>query len=96
MREGMSRTKALEALTLAGARMLDLEHRVGSLDPGKDADFVILDGDPFSVYTHVQQTWVEGRLVYDRSNPEHRKFSVGGYEVFRGEFYDHYNHGGER
>jgi imidazolonepropionase-like amidohydrolase len=92
VREGMSRPKALEALTLAGARMLDLDHRIGSLDPGKDADFLILDGDPFSVYTHVQETWIEGKLVYDRNNPEHRKFSVGGYEVFRGEHHVHSDH----
>jgi imidazolonepropionase-like amidohydrolase len=92
VREGMSRPKALEALTLAGARMLDLDHRIGSLDPGKDADFLILDGDPFSVYTHVEETWIEGKLVYDRNNPEHRKFSVGGYEVFRGEHHVHSDH----
>lgn len=92
VREGMSRPKALEALTLAGARMLDLDHRIGSLDPGKDADFLILDGDPFSVYTHVEETWIEGNLVYDRNNPEHRKYSVGGYEVFRGEHYLHTDH----
>jgi imidazolonepropionase-like amidohydrolase len=96
VREGMSRPKALAALTLAGARMLDLDQRVGSLEPGKDADFLILDGDPFSVYTHVEQTWIEGLLVYDRSDPELRKFSVGGYEVFRGEYYDHHAEGGER
>ena len=42
-----------KAVTLAGARMLELASRVGSLEPGKDADFVVLSGDPFSVYTHV-------------------------------------------
>jgi imidazolonepropionase-like amidohydrolase len=42
--EGMSREKALEALTLAGARMMDLDHRLGSLEPGKDADLVLLSG----------------------------------------------------
>jgi imidazolonepropionase-like amidohydrolase len=82
VRGGMSRTKALEALTLAGARMLDLDKRVGSLKPAKDADFIILSGDPFSVYTHVEQTWVEGKKVWDVSNPEDRKFAVGGYGVF--------------
>jgi len=92
VREGMSRPKALEALTLAGARMLDLDHRIGSLDPGKDADFLILGGDPFSVYTHVEQTWIEGKLVYDRNNPEQRKYSVGGYEVFRGYHHVHSDH----
>lgn len=94
MREGMSRAKALEALTLAGARMLDLQDRVGSLENGKDADFIILSGDPFSVYTHVEKTFVEGKLVFDRSNPDQRKYAVGGYEVFRGQGYYH-DHTGE-
>lgn len=94
VREGMSRPKALEALTLAGARMLDLQDRVGSLEKGKDADFIILSGDPFSVYTQVEKTYVEGKLVFDRSNPEHRKYAVGGYEVFRGQGYYH-DHTGE-
>jgi imidazolonepropionase-like amidohydrolase len=83
----MSRTKALEGLTLAGARMLDLQSRVGSLAPGKDADFVILSGDPLSVYTRVEQTWVEGTKVFDRSNPEDRKYAVGGYGVYRNPFH---------
>ena len=47
IRAGMSREAALAALTIEGARMLDLADRVGSLEPGKDADFAILDGDPF-------------------------------------------------
>lgn len=83
VRAGMSREKALEALTLAGARMLDLGDRVGSLEPGKDADFVILSGDPFSIRTKVLQTWVEGRKVFDRDDPEDRLFAVGGYGAGR-------------
>ena len=83
VRNGMSRAAALEALTLVPARMLGLEDRVGSLEAGKDADFVLLSGDPFSVYTTVEQTWVEGRLIYDRSNPEHRRYAVGGHNVYR-------------
>lgn len=82
-RDGMSREKVLEALTIAGARMMDIDHRVGSLERGKDADFVILSGDPFSVYTHVEQTWIEGEKVFDRSNPEDRIYATGGYEIFR-------------
>lgn len=96
VRAGMSREKALEALTLAGARMMDLEDRIGSLETGKDADFIILSGDPFSVYTQVEETWIDGKRVYDRSNPEHRKFNVGGYEVFRGESHSHYETGGTK
>jgi imidazolonepropionase-like amidohydrolase len=87
VRAGMSRGKALEGLTIAGAKMLELDDRVGSLKPGKDADFLVLSGDPFSVYTHVEQTWVEGNKMFDRSDPEDHKMAVGGYEVFRRSLY---------
>jgi imidazolonepropionase-like amidohydrolase len=79
VRAGMSRRKALEALTLAGAEMLDLQERIGSLEPGKDADFVVLSGDPLSNYTQVLETWVEGRKAFDRAKPEDRLYAVGGY-----------------
>ena len=83
VRNGMSREAALEGLTIVGARMMDIEGRVGSLEEGKDADFIVLSGDPLSVYTHVEQTWIEGEKVYDRSNPEDRDYATGGYEIFR-------------
>ena len=93
VRAGMSEAKSLEALTLAGARMLGLDDRIGSLTPGKDADFIILSGEPLSVYTKVEQTWVEGEKVFDRSNPEDKKYAVGGYEVFRGDYTEAHNCG---
>ena len=96
VRAGMSREGALHALTLAGARMLDLDHRVGSLEPGKDADFVILTGDPLSVYTHVQETWVEGTRVFHRDDPEQRLWATGGPGVCRGELAAGHDHGGVR
>jgi imidazolonepropionase-like amidohydrolase len=83
VRAGMSRDKALEALTLAGARMLELDHRIGSLEVGKDADLVVLSGDPLAVRTKVLQTWVEGEKVFDRDDPEDRLFAVGGYGAGR-------------
>ena len=79
VRAGMSREAALRALTLTGAEILDLDHRIGSLVPGKDADLVILNGDPFSIYTKVEETWVEGERVFDRSDPKDRLYAVGGY-----------------
>ncbi|RZM21143.1 MAG: amidohydrolase, partial [Pedobacter sp.] len=92
VREGMSRHKAIEALTMAGARMLDLGSRIGSLEKGKDADFIILSGDPFSVYTKLEQTWVEGIKRWDISIPADKAFLLGGYDVYsndRGEFHQH-------
>lgn len=78
VRAGMSRDKALYAQTMANAKMMDLDERVGSLETGKDADFIVLSGDPFSVYTHVLQTYVEGKKVFDRTLPEDYKIAVGG------------------
>ncbi len=78
VRAGMTREGALAALTINGAKMLDLASRVGSLEAGKDADFVVLSGDPLSVYTKVEQTWVEGEKVFDRADPKDRLYAVGG------------------
>jgi adenine deaminase len=63
---------------MANAIMLDLQDRIGSLEQGKDADFIVLSGDPLSVYTHVLETWVEGKKVFDRSDPKDYLISVGG------------------
>jgi imidazolonepropionase-like amidohydrolase len=89
VRDGMSRQKALEGLTIAGAKMLELDEQLGSLVKGKDADFVIFSGDPLSTYTHVLETWVEGEKVFDRSDPNDRQFATGGYKVYRSHFYLH-------
>ena len=88
VRAGMPRERALYAMTMAGAQMLDLQDRVGSLQPGKDADFIILSGDPLSVYTHVLETYVEGVKVFDRANPEDRLYAVGGNGAGRGQMLD--------
>lgn len=79
VRAGMSRGAALRALTLAGAEQMDLQERIGTLTAGKDADFIVLDGDPLSVYTKVLETWVEGRRVFDRSDADDYLHAVGGF-----------------
>lgn len=79
VRNGMSREKALYGMTMANAIMLDLQERVGSLETGKDADFIVLSGDPLSVYTHVLQTYVEGVKVFDRDAPADYLIATGGF-----------------
>ena len=88
VRAGMTRDKALYGMTMAGARMLDLQDRVGTLERGKDADFIILSGDPLSVHAKVLETWVEGMKVFDRNRPEDRLYAVGGYGAGRDESFD--------
>jgi len=78
VRAGMNRDRAIEALTVAGAEMLGLESRIGSLVAGKDADFCILSGDPLSVYTRVLETWVEGQKAFDLANPDDALYAEGG------------------
>jgi imidazolonepropionase-like amidohydrolase len=85
VRAGMPRDRALYAMTMAGARMMQLDAKVGSLDAGKDADFIVLSGDPLSVYTRIEETWVEGRKVFDLSKPEDRLIAVGGQGAARNE-----------
>ena len=81
VRGGMSQEAALKGLTIYPAEMLDLGNRVGTLEPGKDADFIILSGEPFSIYTHVLETWIEGQRVFDRSNPRDLHYATGGFAV---------------
>ncbi len=84
VRAGMSRQGALESVTIAAAKIIDLEPRIGSLKPQKDADFVVLSGDPLSVYTKVLETWVEGKKVFDRDDPKDHLHAVGGYGAGHG------------
>lgn len=80
VRGGMTREGALKALTIHGAEMLHLEDRVGSIEVGKDGDLVLLSGDPFSIYTRVLATYIEGDLVFDRSRPEDLRYATGGFD----------------
>jgi imidazolonepropionase-like amidohydrolase len=62
---GMDPRRALEAVTINPARTMGLEARIGSLEPGKDADLVVFDGDPFDVASKVLTVFIDGRAVYE-------------------------------
>src|SRR5262245_54182851 len=81
VRGGLSEDTALKALTLHGAQMLHLDDRIGSLDKGKDADFVVLSGAPFSVYTRVLETYIEGEKMFDRDLHEDWTYQAGGFAL---------------
>jgi len=63
---GVPEEEALKFVTLNPAKQLRIDHRVGSLEVGKDADFVIWSGSPLSTYSKCEQTWIEGRKYFDR------------------------------
>jgi imidazolonepropionase-like amidohydrolase len=60
---------ALRWVTINPAWVLGVDDRIGSLTVGKDADVVLWSGDPFSVYTRAEKVWVDGALLFDRSDP---------------------------
>jgi imidazolonepropionase-like amidohydrolase len=61
--------KAVRWMTINPAKVLSLDDRIGSLEAGKNADVVLWNGDPFSVYTRVEKTWIDGALLYDAKDP---------------------------
>jgi cytosine/adenosine deaminase-related metal-dependent hydrolase len=64
LRTGLTEDQALTTVTLNAAKVLAIQDRVGSLEPGKDADFVVWSGDPLSQFTRAEQTWVDGRRYF--------------------------------
>jgi imidazolonepropionase-like amidohydrolase len=65
LRTGIPEEEALALVTSRAARILGIQDRVGSLEPGKDADFVIWNGNPLSTESRVEQTWIDGRRYFD-------------------------------
>ena len=65
VREGMDEEEALKAVTINAARSVRLDRRIGSIEPGKDADLVLYTGHPFDYMTKVKMTFINGKLVYN-------------------------------
>ena len=66
---------AWEWLSYNPARALGISAKTGSLRPGKMADVVLWNGDPFSVYTRPAKVWIDGALLYDMDDPKSRPVS---------------------
>ncbi|HEX8141397.1 MAG TPA: amidohydrolase family protein [Pyrinomonadaceae bacterium] len=62
----LTEEEALKTITMNPAWQLGIEARVGSIDVGKDADLVIWNGHPFSVYSRVETTFIDGEIFFDR------------------------------
>ena len=77
---GLDRVRTLALCTLNSAIQLGVEDRVGSIEAGKDADLVLLNADPLSVYARVEWTMVDGRLEFQRRDA----FGLDGAELAPG------------
>jgi len=65
----VSEDDAIKWMTSNPAWAIGLDDRIGSLQPGKNADVVLWSGDPFSVYAHAEKVWIDGAMLYDRADP---------------------------
>jgi len=74
--QGLSPEEALRAITIAPAEILGIADRVGSIEKGKDADLVILTGEPFKIQSIVDKTLINGRIVYACPVAETKKEAV--------------------
>lgn len=61
--------EAIKWMTINPAWALELDDKIGSLVPGKNADVVLWSGDPFSIYTKAEKVWIDGAKLYDRDDP---------------------------
>jgi imidazolonepropionase-like amidohydrolase len=64
----ISAEQALKWMTINSAWALGLDDKIGSIEKGKNADLVLWSADPFSVYTRVEKVWIDGVMLYDRSD----------------------------
>lgn len=63
---GLTETEALSLITINPAKQLDLDNRIGSIEPGKDADLVIYDKHPLSSFAKVQKVLIDGSVYFER------------------------------
>jgi imidazolonepropionase-like amidohydrolase len=71
----IGKAEAIRWITANPAKALGIDDRVGTLEPGKNADVVMWDADPFSIYARAETVWIDGAIVFDRSDPGYRRHS---------------------
>ncbi|WP_022685128.1 amidohydrolase [Sphingomonas phyllosphaerae] len=71
----ISDAAAWKWLSIGPAKALGIDAQTGSLKPGKMADVVLWNGNPFSVYTRPEKVWVDGAMLYDATDPKRRPVS---------------------
>ncbi len=69
VREGMEEAEAFKAITINAASITGAAERIGSLEPGKDADIAIFSGHPFCTFSICERTYVDGKLAFLRGEP---------------------------
>jgi len=72
----MSQRDAWNMVTINPAKQLRIEKWTGSIEVGKDADFVIWNANPLSVYARAEQTWIEGRKYFDRAEQAAKETAI--------------------
>ena len=77
VRHGLPKADAVRAVTRTPAEILGLDARLGSIEKGKDANLVVLTGDPLDARTWVDQVLIEGKTVYERSKDVKLKKILG-------------------
>jgi imidazolonepropionase-like amidohydrolase len=70
---GLTDEDALRFVTLNPAKQIKMDHRIGSIDVGKDADLAIFNAHPFSIYARVEMTLIEGEIYFDRKEDLKRR-----------------------
>ena len=70
VKHGMDPAEALKAITINPAKLTGLEKRIGSIEPGKDADLVVFSGDPFDIQSRTLQVMIDGKVVYEAKSPQ--------------------------
>ena len=73
---GMSELEAWNMVTINPAKLLHIDHRVGSIKVGKDADVVLWNDHPMSIYAKVEKTIIEGKIYFDIKEDERKRTAI--------------------